>query len=109
MSLEYIPVSSKSAKVYYETAAEETLSMEFVPLTKSAKAAVAEGTEAIDDVPAPMAKSSKSTLPIAPRSVTLGEESETEVSEANSQENGADDARMMSAASVVAVGAMLFL
>ena len=110
MSVEYIPVSSKSAKVYYEPAAADTdLSMQSVPLAKSSKAAIAEESEGLDALPAQKSKSSKSILPIAPRSVTLGEELEADVSEANSQKNSAEDARVMSAASVVALGAMLFL
>ena len=114
MSLEYIPVVSKSSKIHKEEdlAAAATLSMDFIPYSSkgskpSSKAPVDEEDSSTDDIPVPASKSAKS-IAIAPRSITLGEESDSQISEVNSEANG-DEARKMSAASIAAVGAMLFL
>jgi hypothetical protein len=117
MSLEYVPVGSKSSKFHQEevAAVATDMSVEFIPYSskaskpagKTSKAPVEAEEPLVDDTPAPKAKSSES-IPITPRSISLGE-TDTQVAEANSEVNGADDARKMSAVSVAVVGAMLFL
>jgi hypothetical protein len=117
MSLEYVPVGSKSSKFHAEEVAAVAvdMSMEFIPYSakaakpagKTSNAPVEAEEPLVDDTPAPKAKSSKS-IAIAPRSITLGE-TDSQIAEANSEVNGADNARKMSAVSVAVVGAMLFL
>lgn len=118
MSLEYVPVRSKSSKAHQQEELAESaadMSMQFIPYSAKASKPAAKSSKApnggdepsTDDIPA-KAKSSKS-IAIAPRSITLGEKTDTQVSEANSEASGADDTRKMSAVSVAVVGAMLFL
>ena len=123
MSLEYTPIASKSSKSAYngeESAPVHTdLPIEFVPASKSHKTSKNSKTNKISDedkestTDTPESKSSKSTLPIAPRSITVGDEStvidesDSKVTESN-KESGAS-AQQVSAVSVAAIGAMLFL
>lgn len=123
LSVDFTPVSSKSYKPAGKThkvAVEEAhepsttkkststnLSTEFIVSSKSSKPVTQEPEPIIDDM---ASKSSKSSLPIAPRSITF--ETDSQVSEAN-KANEADasgvNARKMSAVSMAAVGVVLFM
>ena len=134
LSIEFIPASksyktSKNSKTHEIPVEEKEPSTDAMPtpeskssksspieadavLTPESKSSKSSPIEA-DAVLTPESKSSKSSLPIAPRSITLGDEStlsdesDSKVTESN-EESGAS-AQQVSAVSVAALGAMLFL
>jgi len=116
LSIEFIPASksyktSKNSKTHEIPVEEKEPSTDAMP-TPESKSSKSSPIEA-DAVLTPESKSSKSSLPIAPRSITLGDEStlsdesDSKVTESN-EESGAS-AQQVSAVSVAALGAMLFL
>ena len=119
LSIEFIPASksyktsknSKTLKTHEIPVEKKEPSTDAMP-TPESKSSKSSPIEA-DAVLTPESKSSKSSLPIAPRSITLGDEStvsdesDSKVTESN-EESGAS-AQQVSAVSVAALGAMLFL